>query len=257
MPAILPRFRAARSATAGLGAALTLVLAPLASVHAQTPSGTGTAATSPRIQNSPMDAALFYQLLIGEIELSAGSPGAAFEVVLDAARKQRSEQLFKRAADIALQARAGEQALTAARAWRTALPASIEAHRYVIQLLVAMGKPGDTAEPLQSLIRQTPAAERPALILSLPRFFASTSDRKLVPPLLEQALETYRQNAATRPAVLQALAGAWLNAQDNDRALALAREAQQLDPTSEMPALIGLQMLPTVAAAEGLVLDHL
>lgn len=257
MPAIPPRFRAARSATAGLGAALALALAALSSVQAQTPPGAAASTTSPRIDNSPMDAALFYQLLIGEIELSAGSPGAAFEVVLDAARKQRNEQLFKRATDIALQARAGEQALTAARAWRSAVPASIEAHRYVIQLLVALGKPAETAEPLQSLIRQTPAADRPALIQSLPRFFASTSDRQLVPPMLEQALEPYRQNTATRPAVLQALAGAWLNARDNDRALALAREAQQLDPTSEMPALIGLQMLPTVAAAESLVLDHL
>ena len=258
MPAFTPRFRAVRTATAGLGAAMLLAALPLSAAWAQAmPPATAPAESSSTVNNSALDAQLFYQLLIGEMELRAGSPGNAFEVVLDAARKQRDEQLFKRAADIALQARAGEQALTAARAWRVALPNSVEAHRYVIQLLVALGKPADTAEPLRSLIKLTAEAERPGLINSLPRFFASTSDRKLVPPLLEQVLDSYRNQAATRQAVLLALAGSWLNAQEPERALALARDAQALDPAADTPALIGLQLMPTTAAAETLVSAYL
>lgn len=260
MPAFSPRFRALRTTTAGLGAAMVLAALPLSAVQAQTaptPPAAAARGAANTVNNSALDASLFYQLLIGELELRAGSPGTAFEVVLDAARKQRDEQLFKRAADIALQARAGEQALTAARAWRTALPVSVEAHRYVIQLLVALGKPADTAEPLRSLIKLTPEAERPLLINSLPRFFASTSDRKLVPPLLEQVLETYRSQPATRQAVLLALAGAWLTAQEPDRALALAAEAQALDPAADTPALIGLQLMPATPAAESLVAAYL
>ena len=42
-------------------------------------------------ENSSLDAPLFYQLLIGEIELSAGHAGAAFEVVFDAAKRTRDE----------------------------------------------------------------------------------------------------------------------------------------------------------------------
>jgi tetratricopeptide (TPR) repeat protein len=267
MPAIHPRLRTARAVTAGLGAAVALALVHWPAAQAQTPrqkpsdpvaeAPATSAATGPVINNSALDAQLFYQLLIGEIELKAGSPGTAYEVVLDAARKKGDEQLFKRAADIAVQSRAGEQALAAAQSWRSAVPMSIDAHRYVIQLLVALGKVAETAEPLRSLIHQTPEAERPGLINSLPRFFASTSDRKLVPPLLEEALQPYRQLPATRAAVLQALAGAWLNAQEPERALGLAREAQTLDPSSEMPALVALQLLPSMPASESLVTDYL
>ena len=48
-----------------------------------------------KIENSNLDAQLFYQLLIGEIELRSGEPGNAFEVLLDAARRSKDEQLFR------------------------------------------------------------------------------------------------------------------------------------------------------------------
>ena len=92
------------------------------------------------VVNSNLSAPLFYQLLIGEIELREGAAGTAYEVLLDAARKTREEQLFRRATDIALQARAGDQALAAVQAWRAALPASLEALRYQVQLLVALNR---------------------------------------------------------------------------------------------------------------------
>mgnify|MGYP006988330804 CR=1 FL=1 len=57
----------------------------------------------------------------------------------------------------------------------SALPASREAHRYLIQLLVAMNRSSETPEPLRSLIKLTSAAERPGLIASLPRFFERRS----------------------------------------------------------------------------------
>lgn len=214
-------------------------------------------AAKTEVENSSLDATLFYQLLIGEMELRAGAPGSAFELILDAARKEKDEQLFKRATDIALQARAGDQAVVAARAWRATVPDSLDAHRYLIQLLVALNKPTETAEPLKSLLQLTPAGERTPLINSLPRFYATAADRKAVPPLLEQVLEPYRSNPVTRIAVLQALAGSWLAAEEPAKALDLARQAQQLEPASDAPALLALQMLPGTPAAEELVLAHL
>ncbi|MEO7150942.1 MAG: hypothetical protein ABIX46_04405, partial [Burkholderiaceae bacterium] len=87
--------------------------------------------------NSSLDARLFYQLMIGEMELRAGQAGTAYQVMLDAARRSRSEELYRRTVEIALQSRAGEQALAAARSWREALPESLEAHRVLLQLLLA------------------------------------------------------------------------------------------------------------------------
>jgi hypothetical protein len=71
-----------------------------------------------KVQNSSLDAPLFYQLLLGEIELREGQAGTAYQLMLDAARRTKDEQLFRRATEIALQARAGEQALSATLAWR-------------------------------------------------------------------------------------------------------------------------------------------
>ncbi len=259
MPAIFPRSRAARAATAGFGAGLLLALAATTAHSQPAAPATAMAATGQptEVDNSALDAQLFYQLLVGEIELRGGSPGAGFEIVLDAARKQRSEQLFKRATDIALQARAGEQALTAARAWREALPKSAQAHRYVIQLLVALGKSAETVEPLRSLIEMTPLAERPLLINSLPRFFANSPDKKTPPALLEAALKGFDTDAATQAAALQALASAWLIAQEPQTALELTRRAQALDPKAQIPVMIALQMLPTLPAAESIVTKFL
>src|SRR5574340_1059127 len=90
----------------------------------------------PPVVNSAVDAPLFYQLLVGEMELSTGHAGTAYDVILAAARRTKDEQLFRRATEIALRARAGDQALAATRAWRTALPQSIEALRVQLQILV-------------------------------------------------------------------------------------------------------------------------
>ena len=207
--------------------------------------------------HSKLDAQLFYQLLIGEMELRSGEAGTAYQVVLDAARRSKDEQLFRRATDIALQARAGEQALAAATAWRTEIPASLEAHRYLIQLLVAMNRAGETVEPLGSLLQITPEADRPNLIMSLPRFFVRTTDRKQVAGLLEQVLQPYAEAPATRAAVNVALGRAWLVAEDKERALQMAQRAHAQDPSAEGPALLALELLPGTAPAESVVLDHL
>ncbi len=258
MPAIISRSRAVRIVTAGLGAGLALAIVTT-SVYGQSAPAAAPKVNAQQtsVANSALDAQLFYQLLVGEIELRGGSPGSAFEILLDAARKQRSEQLFKRAADIALQARAGDQSLLAARAWRETFPDSAQAHRYVIQLLIALGKNAETVRPLRSLIALTPIVERPALINSLPRFFANSADKKATPPLLEAALNGYDTDAATQGAALQALATAWMIAQEPDKALELTRRAHALDPKSQIPVMIALQLLPTQPAAETIVTDFL
>src|SRR5690606_21289053 len=118
------------------------------------------------------------------------------------------------AADIAIQARAGEQALAAAKAWRTALPDSVEAHRYVIQLLVALRRAPQTAEALASLLRITPAPEQPQLIMSLPRFFQRSPEHRQAAQMLTQVLQPYAEAPTTRAAVGVALGRAWLAAND-------------------------------------------
>src|ERR1700712_2693603 len=90
------------------------------------------AAEKTTVENSKLDAPLFYQLLIGELQLNSGELGTACQVVLDAAKRTKDEQLFLHATQIALQGRAGDQALASVKAWRQALPDSLDAMRYEV-----------------------------------------------------------------------------------------------------------------------------
>src|SRR4029079_15802122 len=119
------------------GALLALALAAPAAFGATQAPGSSAAQS---VTNSALDAPLFYQLMIGETELREGGAAAAYEVCLDAARRTRDAQLFRRATDIALQSHAGDQAVTAARAWRNTLPQSTDAARYLVQILIALNR---------------------------------------------------------------------------------------------------------------------
>jgi hypothetical protein len=85
---------------------------------AQTAPPVVAAEPSPPVVNSDLDDRLLYQLLVAEMALNTGDAGSAYELILEAAKRTRDEGLFRRSVDIALQARAGEQALAATKAWR-------------------------------------------------------------------------------------------------------------------------------------------
>lgn len=209
------------------------------------------------VQNSGLDAPLFYQLLIGELELQAGQPGTAFQVMLEAARRTRDEALFRRAVEIALNARAGEDALAATRAWRKALPESLDAHRYLVQLLVMLDRDQELVEPLGSLIALPPDEERGARIASLPRLFARSKDKQEAARIVEQVLRPWLERPAEGVAAHTALARAWFAAGESARAKALVERAHRLDPQAEGPVLLALEMLATDASLESIVTAYL
>ena len=123
----------------------------------------------PPAANSALSAPLFYQLLLGELNVSSGEPGTGYSLILDAARKQNDPDLFRRAVEIALQARSGDAALAAARAWSQAIPVSPEADRFELEILLALNRVGETGPVLRRLarrgpvLRRCPAPEFPAL----------------------------------------------------------------------------------------------
>jgi tetratricopeptide (TPR) repeat protein len=253
-PAKRSRLHRAARPLAGLVAAL--IAAPLSLAQAPTPAAPASAASAPPTCSS-LDAPLFYQLLIGEMELRGGDAGSAFDVVLDAARRTKTEALFLRAIEIALQARDGERALAATQAWRVAHPAAVDAMRYQAQLLVMLNRTTEAAEPMRALIESSPPAERPALIASLPRMFARVPEQRQAASMMERVLEPYIDAPTTRTATRVSLGRTWLAAGDAPRALLLAERAARDDPGAPGPALLALEMLPTAAAAEQVVQTYL
>ena len=236
-----------------------LLAAPLLSL-AQTPAAPAPAAPATAeapTENSDMDGRLFFQLIIGEMALTQGDAGTAYDWLLDAARRTKDEGLFRRTVDIALQARAGDQALAASRAWRLARPESLDALRVQMQILLALNRADEVTEPLRSLLEQSPAAERGGLIAALPRFLQRANDAKQVAGIMEEVLKPYREQADTRIATRVALGRAWLEAKDADRAFALSREAFALEPAAVGPVLLSLELMRERPKAEATVIDYL
>lgn len=207
------------------------------------------------LANSAMDAPLFYQLLIGEIELNNGQPGVAFQVLLDAARRTGDEPLFKRVVNIALQARAGDQALMAARAWGDTVPTSYEAQQTLVQLLALMNKPAEVPQPLTLLLRLAPAEQRVGLIASLPRLFQRAPDPKAVLAALTPVLKA--QSGPLKPAALYTEARLAINAGDNARALGLTRDLAEAMPEGDDAALLAIELLHSEPQAESVIAERL
>ena len=164
--------------------------------------------------HSKLDAPLFYQLLLGEIELRDGDAATAYKVLLDAAERAKDESLFRHVTDIALRARAGEQALGAVRAWRKAIPGSQQALRYQLQLLVALNRVGEVQEPLTTLLDLTPKPSLPTLINAVPGFLARSTDRTAVANVIERTLKPFAAKPETRTSALVATGRGWLAAGD-------------------------------------------
>ncbi|WOB09209.1 tetratricopeptide repeat protein [Piscinibacter gummiphilus] len=238
---------------AGLALACALML--MHGAHAQ--NDTVPKEPAEPVRNSALDGPLFYQLLRGELELRSGQVVEGHQALIDAARRTRDEALFRRATEAALQQRAIELALQSTQVWRATLPDSLEAARYQLQLLIVMNRPNETVEPLRTLLRLTPAAERSAAITALPRVFERSGDKAQTAKRLEEILKPSLGSADTRVAAQVAIARAWLAAGDSARANELAKTAHAQDPAAELPALLALELMATTPAAESLVQSHL
>jgi len=199
-----------------------------------------TAAGPAAVPDSGLSADLFYQLLLGELNAIGGEPGAGFSIILDAARKTGDARLYKRATEIALQSRSGESALQAARAWRTALPQSREANRYLLQILIGLNRIGETLDPLKRELALAPEAEREATINQVPVYFTRAADKAAAAAVVEQALTQFLQDATLGPAAWTSVGRMRAAAKDDPGALEAALRGQGLGPTAEGPALLAL-----------------
>lgn len=220
------------------------------------PSPTGSPPSPPA--NSALDAALFYQLLLGELNARGDEPGTGFSLILDAARKSRDPNLYQRAVDIAFQARSGDAALQAARAWKQALPESRDANRYVLQILVALNRLGETVEPLAAEVRLAPEGDRVAALSFVPRLYARAADKKLAASIAEQGLRSYLGSTPLGAAAWTAIARTRLAAGDTQGAMDALVQGHKAFPGSEVPVVLALEMMdPKLPQAEAVIKAHL
>ena len=197
----------------------------------------------PPAPNSKLNAALFYQLLLGELNVRAGEPSAGFAILLDAARKTKDEALFQRATELALQSRSGEAALQATKSWKTALPQSLEANRYTLQILLALNRIEEAGRALKTSILELPVKEQSAAIGSVPRIFTRVQDKHLAAKVVEQALSTAIQNPITAASAWTTIGRMKRDAGAIQPAAEAARSGHSANPKAPGPIMLALSLL--------------
>ena len=220
------------------------------------PSASAPQDTTPT--SSALDATLFYQLLIGEISVRGDQTGEGYSLILDAARKTNDARLYERAVDIAIQSRSGDAALQAARAWKTAQPASREANRSYLQILVALNRITESLEPLKLEVQMAPLDQKAAVIAQIPRLYARAGDKKTAASIIEQGLAEVSKQAGLAAPAWTTIGRARLAAANVPGALLAAKSAQEADVASEGAALLAVEIMePKQALAETLVKRYL
>ena len=197
----------------------------------------------PPVENSKLNAVLFYQLLLGELNVQAGEPGAGFAIILDAARKTKDEALFQRATELALQSRSGEAALQAARSWKSSLPESQEANRYILQILLALNRIEEAGRALKTSIAGLPLKEQSAAIGSIPRVFSRVQDKNFAAKIVEQALSSAIQNPETAATAWTTIGRMKRDAGEIQPAAEAARAGHAANRLAPGPIMLALSLL--------------
>ncbi len=210
-------------------------------------AATGVCAEPP-VQNSNLNAVLFYQLLLGELSVQTGEPAAGFSLLLDAARKTKNEALFQRATDLALQSRSGDAALQATKSWKSSLPESQEANRYTLQILLALNRVEEAGRALKASLTELPLKEQSAAIGSVPRVFNRVQDRNLAAKVVEQALSSAIQNPETAATAWTTIGRMKRDAGEIQPAAEAARAGHAANRKAPGPIMLALSLLSYVPA---------
>ena len=214
---------------------------------------------SPKVDTPPkqsaLDAVLFYQVLLGELNVREGSAGSGFSMLLDAARKSRDPALFQRSVDIALQARSGEAALQAAQTWKKELPQATEPNRYILQILLALNRIEEAGLALASSINDLPLTEQTPAIISIPGVFARVQDKVLAANVVEKALQKALTQAPTTASAWTTIGRMRRDAGQIPQAVEAAVKGHTADPQAQGPLVLSLSLISNATSTLKPMLD--
>jgi tetratricopeptide (TPR) repeat protein len=204
---------------------------------------------------SALDAVLFYQILLGELNTRQGSPGSGFSLMLDAARKTRDPALFQRAVDMALQARSGDAALQAAQSWKKEIPTATAASRYLLQILLALNRIEEAGKALAVSINELPLDEQPGAIASVPRLFGLVQDKALAADVVEKALSQAFTQAPTAASAWTTVGRMRRDAGQIDKAVEASQKGHTATPQATGPLVLALSLMASASSTLKPMLD--
>jgi len=192
---------------------------------------------------SALDADLFYELLLGEMMTAHGDFATAYTLLLDVARRIGDEELFRRAADVAMESRVDKYALFVISAWLQALPQSRDANLYMLRSLVMLNRVLDTAGPIQLELSRGSTEQKISTLHALPHLFAHVSDKAEAAQMLERTFANHLTDPDIGAIAWITLGRMRLAAENPSGAMQALRNAHALDASNESVARLGLELM--------------
>jgi tetratricopeptide (TPR) repeat protein len=189
------------------------------------------------------NAELMYMVLVGEMQVAAKQAGVGFSLILDAANKSGDPELFRRAVNVALESRSADAAKEAARAWTVSLPSSPDAHRVLLQLLLATNEVAQSAEPLKQLLSVVPDTERSEVIDAVAQTYARANDKDAARRVALTALQPWTLNKGTAASAWAATGMLSLTAGLQDAAAEAMKAALASPAQTDAPGFLAVELL--------------
>lgn len=224
---------------------------PLVSLAQQpeAPSATATPTSKSTQAGAAVDASatitpeLLYLVLVGEMQLQAGQAGAAYSLMLDAARKSADPDLYRRSINIALQSRSADAALAAAQSWASTDRSNGEPRRVMLQILLSQNQIEASGNTLEDLLEISPEADRNGLIDLVGQTYARVNDKAAAVHVLTSALRLWQRNSLHASSAWAALARVQMAAGMDTAARQSMENALTSAPVGEAAGLLAIDML--------------
>ncbi|SFM72196.1 tetratricopeptide repeat protein [Rugamonas rubra] len=196
---------------------------------------------------------LLYKLTKAELEFKRGQWQGPYITLMALAQQTRDPRLARRAAEMALAAKQGGEALAAIRLWRQLAPDSEDAVQYFLGFAVL----GDDLSEAEQIFSQRLQASAPAArglaMFQMQQFLLRAKDKGAAFALLDRVLQPY---GATLEAHL-VLAQSAYSIGDAARSRLEAAEALRLRPESELAVLTVAQVSPDIDSASKILTGFL
>lgn len=230
-----------------------VTLSALMATHAmaQTPvapadAAASPAAAAPQQEAAPQDGAkgeslpkvelssdLLYKLTRAEMEFKSGQWQGPYVTMMVAAQQTRDPRLARRAAEMALAAKQGGEALAAIRLWRELAPASDEATQFFLGFVVLTDKI-EEAEPIfAERLANAPPGARGVALFQMQQILSRANDKLYAYSMVVRLAQPYLDMFEAHLVLAQ---GA-LSIGERERAITEANKALQMKPNSELAVL--------------------
>ena len=230
-----------------------VTLSALMATHAmaQTPvapadAAASPAAAAPQQETAPQDGAkgeslpkvelssdLLYKLTRAEMEFKSGQWQGPDVTRMVAAQQTRDPRMARRAAEMALAAKQGGEALAAIRLWRELAPASDEATQFFLGFVVLTDKI-EEAEPIfADRLANAPPGARGVALFQMQQILSRANDKLYAYSMVVRLAQPYLDMFEAHLVLAQ---GA-LSIGERERAIAEANKALQMKPNSELAVL--------------------